>query len=79
MKLTNLLTAAALLSMTTAPAIAAGNPAAPLSVAHSTRASAAATKKSQLDGGLSLIIPIVGLIVLIAAIVVIENDDSKSP
>ena len=80
MKLTTYLAAAAALSMTTAPAIAAAaNPAASLSVAKSARASAPAAKKSNLQG--SGIFLAIGALAIIAGgiyLAVDDNDDSDS-
>ena len=79
MKLTTYLAAAAALSMTTAPAIAAANPAASLAVAKAARASAPGAKKSKLQG--SGIFLAIGALAIIAGgiyIAVDDNDDSDS-
>lgn len=79
MKLRTYMLAAAAVSMTSVPALAApvANPAASLSVAKAARASAPSAKKGQLAGGGALI-GILAAAAVVAGIVIIANDsDSK--
>ena len=79
MKLPKYLAAAAMLSMAAAPAVAATNPAATLSVAHAARAGTPATKQSNLLG-IGIFSALIAVALVAAAIVVIADDNkSKSP
>ena len=79
MKMFNkIMTAAAIASLATVPAMAAStNPAASLSVAHSARAGTATTKDSDLAGG-GAFIAIAAAIAVVVAIVIVASDDDDS-
>lgn len=77
MRFQNLAVAAAALSMTATPALAApANPAASLSVGKSVRASAPNAKANKLAGG--AIIPAILALGIVAGGVIIAVDDGKS-
>ena len=75
MRLGKYLFAAAAVSMTVAPAMAA-NPAASLSVSKSVRASAPAAKKNGLAGGGILVAVLAAAAVVAGIVVVADSDDS---
>lgn len=77
MKLTTYLATAAALSLATAPAIAAANPAASLSVAKSARANSPAAKKSNLQGS-GIFLAIGALAIIAGGIYLAVDDDDNS-
>ena len=76
LKIASHLAAVAALSMASAPVVAAGNPAASLSVAKSTRAASSNAHDNGLAGGTALF-GVIGAIAIIVAILVVAGDDPK--
>jgi SNF family Na+-dependent transporter len=77
MKFAKSFVAVAALSMVAAPAMAASNPAASLSVSKSVRASSASGKKNELAGG-GIIVAVLAAAAVVAGIVIIADDNSSS-
>ena len=78
MRFKGLLAATAALAMVAAPATAASNPAAGLSVAHSVRAHAATTRNSDFVFTTEIFAVVIGLAIIAGAVLVISDDDNAA-
>ncbi len=78
MRFQNLAVAAAALSMTATPALAApANPAAALSVGKSVRASSLSAKSNKLAGG-AIVPAVLALAIVAGGVIIAVSDDSKA-